>query len=140
MAGETTTHYPSPAVMPRSRTANELLAWNNQFEVVATELETDDVVGAHKLYSGRAGVTLVGLIVKTDDLDTGTPTLAWDIKFGSTTIKAAVGNDALLAGVSYFFDPITVTSDTAVTMTAGTAANVGAAGTVSVTAIFHTLD
>lgn len=97
------------------------------FEVLDTETQLNDV---HLVGYIPAGVTFVGAILKTDDLDSGSEALVWTLLVGSTAFDTAT-NAAALAGVVMTGDFITTTAETAVYLKATTAATTGAAGTVN---------
>lgn len=98
------------------------------FEVTTAQTELDDV---HLVGYLPAGVTFVGAILKTDDLDANAgEALVWTLLVGSTAFDTAT-NAAALAGLVMTGDFITTTAETAIYLKATTAAATAAAGTVN---------
>lgn len=97
------------------------------FEALSTESQLADqfIVGYVP-----AGATFVGAIVKTDDLDSGSEALVWDIVVG-TTVFDSFTTAVALAGLFATGDFITVTAETPIYLKASTAAATGAAGTIN---------
>lgn len=132
MAGETVVQL--AATTPVFSPLGQLVAGKAvSFEVTDTQTETDDI---HTVGYLPAGVTFVGAILKTDDLDSdGSETLEWSLLIGSTVFDTAT-NAAALAGVFMTGDFITTTAETVVYLKSTTAATGAAAGTVNIIPLY----
>lgn len=97
------------------------------FEVLSTETETDDI---HVVGYLPAGVTFVGAILKTDDLDSGSEALVFTLLVGTTTFDTCTVAQSF-AGLLMTGDFITTTAETVLYLKSTTAAATGAAGTVN---------
>jgi hypothetical protein len=138
MAGETKTSLVSTALpLFTSKSVGQVVAQPWSVELLSTDLETNDITAVARIPKGS---TYLGCFVKTDDLDTGTPTLVWSILVGATAVAAALGNDTALGGtfLASTAGPVTVTADTLINAKATTAANVGAAGTFQIVPVYIT--
>lgn len=127
MAGETVTQVAATAAVfkPLGQT---LAGKPVSFEVTDAQTETDDI---HVVGYLPAGVTFVGAILKTDDLDSnGSEALVWTLLVGATAFDTAT-NAAALAGLVMTGDFITTTAETTLYLKSTTAAATAAAGTVN---------
>lgn len=84
-----------------------------------------------------ANVTVVGFMVLSSDMDTGTPALVQSLYIGSTVV--ATGITTGQGGTSAFVPclPTATTAETPVYINTTTAAATPAAGTVYVTAVYY---
>ena len=84
-----------------------------------------------------AGVTVVGFLVKSSDMDTGTPALVQELYIGATSVASGITTGQ--GGTSAFVPctPTTTTDNTTVYINTTTAAATPVAGTVYVTAIYY---
>lgn len=132
MAGETVVQL--AATTPVFSPLGQLVAGKAvSFEVTETQTEADDV---HTIGYLPSGVTFVGAILKTDDLDSdGSEALEWTLLVGSTAFDTAT-NAAALAGLVMTGDFITTTAETVVYLKSTTAATAGAAGTVNIIPLY----
>lgn len=126
MAGETTVQLAAttPVYKPLGLT---MAGKPISFELAATDTQTDDV---HVVGYLPAGVTFVGAILKTDDLDSGSEALVFTLLVGSTTFDTCTIAQSF-AGLIMTGDFITTTVETPIYLKATTAATTGAAGTVN---------
>lgn len=126
MAGETTVQLAAttPVFKPLGLT---MAGKPISFELAATDTQTDDV---HVVGYLPAGVTFVGAILKTDDLDSGSEALVFTLLVGSTTFDTCTIAQSF-AGLIMTGDFITTTAETPIYLKATTAAATGAAGTVN---------
>lgn len=126
MAGETTVQLTAtaPVFKPLGLT---MAGKPISFEVTATDTQSNDI---HVVGYLPAGVTFVGAILKTDDLDSGSEALVWTLLVGSTTFDTAT-NAAAFAGLVMTGDFITTTAETPIYLKSTTAATTGEAGTVN---------
>lgn len=126
MAGETVVQ--QAATTPVFKPLGQTLAGKPiSFEVTDTQTQLNDV---HVVGYLPAGVTFVGAILKTDDLDSGSEALVWTLNVGATAFDTAT-NAAALAGLVMTGDFITTTAETRLTLVATTASTTAAAGTIN---------
>ena len=96
--------------------------------------EQDDIV---ELGYVPQGVTVVGFIVKTTDLDTaGSPALVFKLLLGSTDLVTGITAGQTGGTGVYGCTPTTTTAPTVVSMKVTTAAGTAASGTVYVTPMY----
>ena len=84
-----------------------------------------------------SGVTVVGFLVKSSDMDTGSAALVQSLYLGSTEVSTGITTGQ--GGTSAFVPctPTACTAETTVYIKTTTSAATPAAGTVYVTAIYH---
>jgi hypothetical protein len=128
MAGETVDKSAqSYAYRPHGKGAVACLA--NSFECVTAELQLADMWLLGYIPSGA---TPIFGILKTDDLDTGSEALTFDLVLGSTVFGAGIVSLAnAKAGIGIYGDMAAVTGKTAVYLKCHAAATTAAAGTVN---------
>lgn len=100
--------------------------------------EIDEIDDAVEFGYVPAGVTVIGVAIKSADLDSnGTPTLTQSLTLGATEI--VTDDDSGQAGTSnvYFIAPIELTAPTLVTMTATAAAATAVAGAQHLHFLYH---
>lgn len=98
-----------------------------KFEALAAELELAD---QYLIGYIPAGVTFVGAILKTDDLDSGSEALVWTLNVGAVAFDTTT-NALAFAGILMTGDFITTTAETPIYLIASTAATTAAAGTIN---------
>lgn len=127
MAGETVNQ--AGATSPAFSPIGSLLAGKPlKFEVTTAQIETADL---HLVGYVPAGVTFVGYLLKTDDLDTGSEEMIFDVLVGATTFDSGVTIAQATAGIIGTGDFITTTAETAIYLKIATDAATAAAGTVN---------
>lgn len=103
-------------------------------ELATTQLELNDVIQMGYIPSGA---TVIGFFVYSDDLDSNaTPALASKITVGSTDVATALTTGRSAGGAFVGIEPVTVTSDTLVSVTFTTAAATAAAGTYALVPLY----
>jgi hypothetical protein len=137
MAGETTVVLVGTAPLLTAKSVGAMVCQTHSVEMRTSDLALADVTGVAEL---PIGATLHGFHLKTDDLDTGTVALVWQILVGAVSVKTGIGNDAALIGAYYgvITEPVHVTAKTVVYAKATTAAATAAAGTFTITLHYTT--
>lgn len=133
MAGETTTRF--SGAVSTSKSAGQPVFQFNQYEVLTSELELNDIMKVGEI---PANALVHQIILKTDDLDSGSEALVWELLIGTTSYKAGITNAVAFAGTVAVGEPIITTAAANVNLKAATAATTGAAGTISVTICYTT--
>lgn len=132
MAGETkTVDSQTFGWKPHGKGAVGCLA--KSFEVATTEIQVGDLITLGALPDGAMATHLV---LKTDDLDTGTEALKFDVLIGSTVVIDALIVTTTKAGTTCYFDFQTCSGNTLVKLRIDTAAATAAAGTINA-ALFY---
>lgn len=137
MAGETTVDLVTTAPLCTSKSAGQLVAQTHTVEFRTTDLALNDITGVCKV---PAGATVVGIILQTDDLDSGAEALVFSIYIGTTVWKAGITLATAKAGTWTVgaSGNCEVTADTIIYLKATTAAATAVAGTVNVTPLYFT--
>lgn len=134
MAGETTSASSTKGV--RKLAGPGLTTYTWALAYATGQLEANDVMEAGYL---PEGVTVVGFIVKSTDMDThATPTLVQKITLGSTDLVTGIADGKTGAGAFYACVPTAITTKTLVKVTNTAAAATAAAGTLYLTPVFYT--
>jgi len=82
-------------------------------------------------------VTVIGFLVKSTDMDTGTPALVQSIYLGDTEVITGVTTGQGGTSAFYACTPTALTAETQCSLKTTTAAATAVAGTVYVTAIYY---
>lgn len=137
MAGETTTDLVTTTPLCASRSAGEVIAQPHSVEFRTTDVALNDITGVCRV---PAGATVIGFILQTDDLDSGSEALVFSILIGTTVFKAGITLAVAKAGTFAVgaSGHVTVTADTIVSLKATTAAATAVAGTVNLTPVYIT--
>jgi len=131
MAGETSSVAASAAFGVPKASAVGLVGYPFTVAYVAGELELNDVHEAGYL---PPNVTVVGALVKSDDLDTaGSPLVVHKITVGSTDIVTGITAAQTGGQAVYACTPLALTAKTLVKVQTTTAAGTAAAGSFYLT-------
>jgi hypothetical protein len=99
-----------------------------------TDNQLDDVMQAGYI---PAGVTVVGFLVHSTDMDTaGSPAVVHAILLGATTLVAGITAAQAGGSAVYACTPTTTTAATVLSVKSTTAAGTAAAGTMYVTPLY----
>ncbi len=137
MAGETKSFAVTGAPQPTSNSYGQMCVFHNKVEFLSTDTQLNDVNVMGYL---PANALVHGIALFTDDLDSGSEALVWSVLLGTTAYFAGVTVATSKAGTFQVGEPILTTAVTAVNLKATTAAATGAAGTVSISVFYTTLD
>jgi hypothetical protein len=103
-----------------------------------TTAELNEINDAVEFGYVPAGVTVVGVLWKSDDVDThGTPTLTQKITLGSSDVVTGDTTGRAGTGAFHIITPVTTTAPTLVKVTATAAAATAAAGSAYLTFLYH---
>jgi hypothetical protein len=132
-----TTAAPAGSVVRGFKVPNVALTGFTLSHTYATT-EIDEISDAVEFGYLPGGVTVLGVVVKSADLDTGgSPALVQKITLGSTDIVTGDVTGKTGVGASYWITPTALTAPTLVTVTTTTAANTPAAGAQYLTFVYH---
>jgi hypothetical protein len=113
-----------------------LVAFTLSHTYATTEL--DDNNDAVEFGYLPPGITVIGVIIKSADLDSaGSPALVQKITLGSTDIVTGDVTGKTGVGTIYFITPTALTAPTLVKVTSTTAAGTAAAGAQYLTFLYH---
>lgn len=132
-----TTSAPAGSVVKGYKVSHTgLVAFTLSHTYATTELdENDDAVEFGYL---PGGVTVVGVIIKSADLDShGTPTLAQSVTIGATAVVTGDVTGKTGVGTAHWITPYSTTAPTLVKVTSTTKAATAAAGIQYLTFLYH---
>jgi hypothetical protein len=137
MAGETKVWAVTGAPQPTSNSYGQVCVAHNKVEFLSTDTQSNDI---NTMLYIPANSLVHGVALKTDDLDSGSEALVWSVLLGTTAYTAGTTVATSLAGFFGVGEPILTTGVTAVNLKSTGAAATGAAGTVSISVFYTTLD
>lgn len=137
MAGETKVWAVTGAPQPTSSSYGQVCVAHNKVEFLSTDTQLNDI---NTMLYIPANSLVHGVALFTDDLDSGSEALVWSVLLGTTAYFTGVTLATSKVGTFQVGEPILTTAQTAVNLKATTAAATGAAGTVSISVFYTTLD